>query len=330
MGKTGTRLASWPAKALSRYKRGAVFNPDGLPVWADRHLLEGNIAAHEHEFLEIALVTRGAALHVSRDGDRALRPGSVVIVAPNEWHAYDNCKDLVVFDCFVAQEVLEGLLGVLGEALPLLHLVLGERTISTPHLRLEPDEMSRCIGELCKVTDTTPGERSLARLLGHLLVYLDIVDHAWATRSGPDGGQPPRQHPAASGAAALMEADLAHPWTLAELAGQLGIERTHLVRVFRRAFGVPPMVYLKQRRAQAAGLLLIRSDQPVAEIGVQVGWDEPAHFARRFRSYYGLSPTAYRKRAASAKPRVHHPAATEVPLPVSGARYAPLGDGGRE
>jgi AraC family L-rhamnose operon transcriptional activator RhaR len=119
-----------------------------------------------------------------------------------------------------------------------------------------------------------------------------------------------------------MEGNLARRWTLAELADRLAIDRKYLIHVFRESFGIPPMEYLHRRRAEAAASLLVRSDEPVAAVGAKVGWDEPAHFARRFRAHYGLSPTAYRSRALSGVQLIHSAPLSDPRLPISGARYA--------
>lgn len=306
-----------------RYDRDAVFNPDGLPVWADRHRLEGTVASHEHDFLEIALVTQGTAVHLSPVGDRPIRSGSAVIVAPGEWHGYARCSNLVVFDCFVGPELMDGALAFLQHQLPLLRTLqqAGPQLVAVPQVQLGRADLSRCVAELHGITDTVRKQRSLTAVVGHLLIYLDILDQAWQSRRDtytPDG---PRQHPAALQAAEAMEADLAHAWTLGELASRLALERTYLVRVFRNSIGVPPIAYLNRRRAQEASALLVRSDQPIAAVGAQVGWGEPAYFARRFRSFFGLSPSAYRRRAMSGIGHHHRPGGADVPLPVSGARY---------
>lgn len=293
-------------------------------MWADRHRLDGDIAAHDHDFLEIALITQGNAVHVSADGDYRVQPGSAVVVPPNEWHGYSQCQDLVVFDCFVAPELIDGTLSFLDQELPLLRTIHAGPTVSwVPRVQLSAAELSRSLGELHSISDISTDQRSRVQVVGHLLVYLDILDRAWPERDVwrlPAGAQ---RHPAALRAMELMERDLAHAWSLAELAADVAVERTHLVRLFRRSVGTPPMAYLNRRRAQVAAALLVRTDRPVAQIGARLGWADPAYFARRFRAVFGLSPSAYRKRALSGALRSHGAAVIEAPLPVSGARYVP-------
>ena len=97
-------------------------------------------------------------------------------------------------------------------------------------------------------------------------------------------------------ALALIEDDVAFPWTLAELSRLTYVGPTHLARSFARSLGMPPMHYLTQIRAERAAVMLTRTDDTVASIGAAVGWPDPAYFSRRFRAVFGMSPRDFRHR----------------------------------
>lgn len=299
-----------------------MFNPDGLPVWADRHRLPTDVAAHDHDFFEIALVTQGHGLHIACDGDQPLQPGSAIVIPPNQWHAYARCEDLVVFDSFIAPELIDSTLSFLDAELPLMETVHTSSLPLPQRIQLSAYDLSLAIAELHSMSDTTCSRRSRIQVVGHLLIYLDILSRSWA----PDHAIPRRSiarlHPAVSRAAQLMENEPARTWTLADLAAATATERTHLVRLFQRDLGVPPIAYLNRLRGQAAARLLVQTDVPISHIGARVGWDDAGYFARRFKTAYGLSPSAYRNRALSGATR-HHSSTTaaEPRLPVSGARF---------
>lgn len=303
-------------KTRPRYETAAVFNPDGLPVWADRHRLDADVAAHDHDFLEIALVTQGRGLHIAADGDYPIQPGSVIVIPPNQWHAYGQCDDLVVYDCFVAPELTDSTLSFLDTELPLMRTL---RTSSLPlpqRIQLNPYDISLAIGALHNMSDVSPARRSRIQVVGHLLIYLDVLNRSWSSeQANPDRTS---RHPGVSRAVHLMENDPGHSWTLAELATAACTERTHLVRLFQRDLGLPPIAYLNRLRTQAAARLLVQTDQPVTQIGARLGWDDASYFAKRFKAAYGLSPSLYRKRALSGESSYHLAGAR---LPVSGARF---------
>ncbi|GAA5009751.1 hypothetical protein GCM10023317_45870 [Actinopolymorpha pittospori] len=203
-----------------------MFNPDGLPVWADRHRLSADVAAHDHDFFEIALVTQGHGLHIACDGDQPIQPGSAIVIPPNQWHAYAQCEDLVVFDSFIAPELIDSTLSFLDAELPLMETVHTSSLPLPQRIQLSAYDLSLAIAELHSMSDMTRSRRSRIQVVGHLLIYLDILSRSWA----PDHSIHPRSiarlHPAVSRAAHLMENEPARTWTLADLAAATATERT--------------------------------------------------------------------------------------------------------
>jgi AraC family L-rhamnose operon transcriptional activator RhaR len=92
-----------------------------------------------------------------------------------------------------------------------------------------------------------------------------------------------------------MEEHLDHDWGLVELAKMLELNRSYLVRLFKRHTGQSPMAWLARRRAEKAAVLLLTTDMPIALVGKQVGWHDPNYFARRFRAAFGISAREYRQ-----------------------------------
>jgi AraC-like DNA-binding protein len=92
----------------------------------------------------------------------------------------------------------------------------------------------------------------------------------------------------------LLHARLAHPWTIAELADEVGISRSALVERFTRYLSEPPMTYLTRWRLELAARSLEKSSRSVAEIAADVGYESEAAFNRAFKRKFGLPPGQYR------------------------------------
>jgi len=58
---------------------------------------------------------------------------------------------------------------------------------------------------------------------------------------------------------------------------------------------------LRGRRMVAAAELLSQPSIQVCEVARQVGYCQPSHFARAFRCFYGLPPTAFRAELQQAR-----------------------------
>lgn len=91
-----------------------------------------------------------------------------------------------------------------------------------------------------------------------------------------------------------IEGHLADNISLDTLASIAGISRFHFLRQFRQTVGVTPYAYLTGRRLAHACDLLRNSNLPVTEIAAQCGFEDPSHFAERFRRRYQISPREYR------------------------------------
>jgi AraC-like DNA-binding protein len=92
----------------------------------------------------------------------------------------------------------------------------------------------------------------------------------------------------------LLHARAAHPWTIADLAEQVGISRSGLVNRFTRYLAEPPMAYLTRWRLQLAARSLETTSRGVAEIACEVGYESEAAFNRAFKREFGLPPGRYR------------------------------------
>jgi AraC-like DNA-binding protein len=102
---------------------------------------------------------------------------------------------------------------------------------------------------------------------------------------------------------ALMHARPAHPWTVEELARQVGMSRSGLAQRFTDVLGVPPMQYLAQWRLQLAALQLRAADRPLARVAEDVGYESEAAFNRAFKREFGVPPATWRRGATGSATR---------------------------
>ena len=82
---------------------------------------------------------------------------------------------------------------------------------------------------------------------------------------------------------------------LEEIAGEAGLSRPQLFRMFRERVGTTPNEYLDMLRADAAIERLARADGTATEIGLDLGFASQASFSRFFRQRVGVPPTALRR-----------------------------------
>jgi AraC-like DNA-binding protein len=88
----------------------------------------------------------------------------------------------------------------------------------------------------------------------------------------------------------------AEPISIERLAESLGYNRAYFSKMFKRYTHVAPVTFLLNLRiGKARQLLRERTELTIEQIAYSVGFNDPLYFSKQFRSYYGLSPTEYRK-----------------------------------
>ncbi len=92
-----------------------------------------------------------------------------------------------------------------------------------------------------------------------------------------------------------MHSDLAHPWTVAELARVAAMSRSAFAALFKAVTGDSPLTYLTCWRVYRAKTLLRDTDLPLTEIAVGVGYDSDTALSRAFRRFEPLPPGAWRR-----------------------------------
>ena len=102
---------------------------------------------------------------------------------------------------------------------------------------------------------------------------------------------------------ALLHSRVAHRWTIADLADEVGISRSALVERFTKYLSEPPMTYLTRWRLQLAARSLEKTSRGLAEVAADVGYESEAAFNRAFRREFGLPPGQYRSDRKAAKAR---------------------------
>ena len=83
-----------------------------------------------------------------------------------------------------------------------------------------------------------------------------------------------------------------------ELSEQLGVTKSHLVRVFKQEIGVPPGKYLTNIRIEAVKSLLLSDEYNLETIAGLTGFSGANYLCRVFKRETGLSPAAWRETAA--------------------------------
>ena len=147
------------------------------------------------------------------------------------------------------------------------------------------------LGRLAAEADT-PRSRAASQLAFALLCEL----------AGADSAAPPLP-PLVEAAIEDIRQNYAGLYGVEELSERLGVSKSHLVRTFTAAVGVPPGRYLTTVRVEAAMRLLLHREYTLDVIASLCGFSGANYLCRVFKKETGQSPAQWRALAGqTARP----------------------------
>jgi transcriptional regulator GlxA family with amidase domain len=96
-----------------------------------------------------------------------------------------------------------------------------------------------------------------------------------------------------------IEQNLSEPIDLDAIAARAGLSKFYFERLFQAEVGASYYAYFKRVRMHNAASRLKHTNQTIYEIAITDGYNSNAAFTRAFRSFWGVSPTAFRSDGVS-------------------------------
>ncbi len=268
------------------------------------------------------LLTHGRAYVAVEDGQRVLLSAGDIVVFPHgDAHIMGNGRDVESRDYeAMLQDVLsQGLKPArMGGGGEITNFVCG-------YLACDPHLSKAFLGGLPPVFKVNIGSDSSGQWLENSIRYSveqAVVSHAGSEivvaklsealfaetlrryvdclPPGHTGWLAGARDPDVGHALALLHRQPSHPWTIAELATQVGVSRSVLAERFRHFLGVPPVAYLTSWRLQLGAQLLTSTSHSVAQIAGEVGYESEPAFNRAFKREFGSPPARFRLKSKVA------------------------------
>jgi AraC-like DNA-binding protein len=94
---------------------------------------------------------------------------------------------------------------------------------------------------------------------------------------------------------AYVDANLSGKIVIKDLAASLDMSVGHFCRAFKRTFGMPARIWIRQRRIELAQGLMVTTGASLGEIALSCGMSDQSHFTRSFRRIVGETPSSWRQ-----------------------------------
>jgi AraC family transcriptional regulator len=229
-------------------------------------------APYDPERGYLAVVLEGRVEKRFARGPVSVRAGNIVTVPANAVHTAE----------FGSRGARVVVVQPLASGIPACSSLLGE-------LHVRENRGLAALAERMAVELRAPDDAAALAVEG---LALELV--AAATRAG-SGRAEPRRPAWLAGVLELLHEPKAEPVGLARVAEAVGVDASHLARVFRREYGVSVGTYVRRLRLDRAAARLAGSSETVARIAADEGFADQSHFTRAFKRHTGVTPARYRR-----------------------------------
>lgn len=236
-------------------------------------------APHMHDTYALGVLERGAARCRYRGIDVTHRAGDLVMLEPDEVHTGEPaCDEGWSYRMLYVPRELMARYGTLDGSQP--HFAqsgYADTDLSS--------QVSRLHEFLCTESDPLRQGSALAQVL-----------HATCERYAQQVAPVHVRVPSAALALVrdYLEVHYARAVSLAELAALARVSPFHLIRQFRRRYGLPPYMFLELIRVQRARTMLQQGAR-VSDVAFATGFSDQSHLTRRFKRVVGVPPGRYAK-----------------------------------
>ncbi len=258
----------------AKFCRSAMFG--GIDLMSARFVRHAFVP-HSHDELMIAVIHAGVkAFRHGRSREHAAT-GSLSVVNPGEMHTGERAhgQELVYAALYVPEAALAAMSA--GD--------VGSRSIRLPVVDDHDIWRSLALAHRLGMAgdDAVAAEQAMA--CGVSLLF----QRYGASRSVYSDAGCPR---AVNRATDFLQACACDHISLEDASKAAGVGLYHLIRLFTKHLGLTPHAYLTQVRI-AKSRRLLRLGEPIAQVALDVGFADQAHFTKRFKQVTGTTPAFY-------------------------------------
>ncbi len=272
-------------------------------------VLERDIEAHEHDFVEAVFVAKGQGHHEIYSADRSqsntypIITGDIFLITPDRKHAYRNNKDLEVYNIIFTPEIfgpetaelcsLPGLMDFL-----ILEPLFREEDQFAQKLHLSPAQSRNIQEHLDQIIQESNDKKQGYKLCAKSVFIEMLVMLGRYFQSQMDDADQPlsdSRHRAIEQAIAFMESNFSEQLSLEDIATSVYLSPNYFSEVFKQSTGIAPWEYVTGLRLEQACALLKDTDRSITDIALSTGFSDSSYFSKVFKEKYSKTPSQYRK-----------------------------------
>jgi AraC family L-rhamnose operon regulatory protein RhaS len=287
---------------LYREPRSERFFPvPDLPIGLWQTERQHRTMLHDHDFINIAIITKGHGLHQFKGTVLPVGTGDVFVINRACAHAWVETHGLNISNVMVAGLGDIPLLVDLRQhpaftALFVVEPKFHEQLKGRGRLKLDVNQLAR-LQEICNRLDRALHDKigaDNAVAVIQLLSLINFICDAYLE-------DPNKHHKTVlriSKSINYLEQNWQQDPDGKELAEVMSVSTPTFYRIFHQATGTNPTNYVNKLRVRKASELLLNTDNTISEIAFKVGFNDSNYFSRIFHKVLGVPPGTYRRNAS--------------------------------
>jgi AraC family L-rhamnose operon transcriptional activator RhaR len=287
--------------AIHALRRQNFFHDGRARVAVSRQPHQDPISQHRHEFLELAVVLSGEAVHVTGQFQHRIQAGDVLVISRIRPHGYERTQGLNLMNILIREDALPRLARDLRQ-LPGYHALFALEALRWSHqsyasrLRLNAGDLAQVSDWANRLEEETrrPDQGGDVLAEAYLTLIMGLLVRCYGRPSQlaarPEGGM--------GRLLSWIEMHLSEQISVPLLARQARMSLRSFHRHFHAATSQTPQEYIaRQRVARAKELLAGRRSEHIDEIAAQCGFEDGNYFSRVFRARTGMTPREFCRRS---------------------------------
>ncbi len=252
------------------------------------------IEPHRHEHLfQVLYLAKGTADVLIDECARTVSGPALITIPPLVVHSFRFSEDV---EGYVLTLFARDVKTVLAEAPEIAEGLSLPRVLAGLENTLMAGEVDNAVRRLIVEADhKAPGQ--VAALKARLLLLLVIIQRIEIAETEGGDRRTGRAEQLVRDFQTLVDAHFRETRAIAFYAARLGITPTHLNRVCRQVLSATALTLIERRIVLEAKRYLQFSSLSIKEIGIVLGYADPAYFSRFFAQRAGLTPSGFRLQA---------------------------------
>lgn len=256
--------------------------------------------SHVHDFHEIAIITNGVGVNVSKYAMWPVQTGDVIVIGGKQAHYFDAVHELEMVNILFQRERIA--LNVQDiSVLDGFHALFGIANLRARHefrsrFKLQPRDLAVILSYVEALGNEINSDQPAKGYFAHhyFMLVVGLLSRFYSEQDDVDANAALRIAKVIN----HLEANYTEEHHLTDLASIAGVSERTLQRLFRLATGQSPNNHLLQLRLNQAAAALRNPSRQITEIAYSVGFNDSNYFARQFKKRMGMTPREYQQMMA--------------------------------